>query len=522
MNDMSLSRTALLACMVSVLLLSLTGSVAGEAPSPDFSANVTSGPAPLPVSFTDISAGSPTGSTWFFGDEPWTLQTGNASWPARYGHASVAMPDGGIIVLGGVNGFHTPAIYLNDVWRSTDNGVTWSRMTSSAGWQERWGFDSVAIPDGSIVLMAGWNDRGEWNDVWRSTDKGATWDLVTAGAAWPARHFASSVVLPDGSIVLMGGWEYGAHLNDTWRSTDGGATWTRMTAHAAWGGRYEQSAVAMPDGSIVLMGGFNSFDQPLNDVWRSTDKGASWSLVTADAGWSPRVGSSTFAMPDGSIILAGGETNDVWRSTDNGATWGRLTAGAGWPARGFFSAVEMQDGSIVLTGGLQDSTADNDVWRFTSAMGTSVQHPVHTYTSAGTYDISLTSSNADGRDSVTREALVNVTTPAKTDAGGPGSGKNPMPAHFPPRYAHASVAYDNKMWVIAGATDAGLSNAVWYSADGVSWTEANASAAFPAREGHSAVVYDNKMWVIGGYGNTGLLNDAWYSTDGIYWTEATG
>ena len=66
--------------------------------------------------------------------------------------------------------------------------------------------------------------------------------------------------MPDGSIVLMGGYDSGSPKNDTWRSTDNGATWTQVNASAGWSARYAHSSVAMPDGSIVLMGGYDGSD----------------------------------------------------------------------------------------------------------------------------------------------------------------------------------------------------------------------------------------------------------------------
>ena len=74
--------------------------------------------------------------------------------------------------------------------------------------------------------------------------------------------------------------------SDVWRSTDNGATWTQMKPWDAtgWSGRFGHSSVVMPDGSIVLMGGIDGSVK--NDVWRSTDKGATWTQVTANAGWS--------------------------------------------------------------------------------------------------------------------------------------------------------------------------------------------------------------------------------------------
>ena len=113
---------------------------------------------------------------------------------------------------------------MNDVWRSTDQGVTWTCVNASAGWSSRSGFTSVVLPDGSIVLMGGSGAR-LYNDVWRSTDQGATWTCVNANAGWSRRERHTSVVLPDGSIVLMGGNDgtvserhlaldgYGGHLD---------------------------------------------------------------------------------------------------------------------------------------------------------------------------------------------------------------------------------------------------------------------------------------------------------------------
>ena len=221
------------------------------------------------------------------------------------------MPDGSIILMGGLVGPLPSEGSTNDTWRSLDDGATWTEQTASAGWSARGSVSSVVMPDGSIVIMGGWN--GEipyYNDVWRSTDYGATWTEMTApieydqfgvqiggGAAWTPRGGQSSVVMPDGSIVLMGGATIVHNFNDVWRSTDYGATWTEMTppieygqmgqpiaGGAAWLPRYGQSSVVMPDGSIVLMGGYlgqGMGGTSLNDVWRSTDDGATWTEQNA-------------------------------------------------------------------------------------------------------------------------------------------------------------------------------------------------------------------------------------------------
>ena len=214
---------------------------------------------------------------------------------------------------------------MNDTWRSTDGGVTWTEMNASAGWSARERHSSVAMPDGSIVLMGGWDDSGgSKNDVWRSTDNGVTWVEMNASAGWSARERHTSVAMPDGSIVLMGGYTGSASKNDTWRSTDNGATWTLVNASSGWTARYRHSSVAMPDGSIVLDGGLGQ-RYYRNDTWRSTDNGVTWAEMNASAGWTARIDHTSVVLPDSSIVLMGGYDssgfmNDTWRFQPAGSS----------------------------------------------------------------------------------------------------------------------------------------------------------------------------------------------------------
>jgi len=402
----------------SVVLLFLLASVAlypvsAAVPVADFTGAPVSGEAPLTVSFTDASTGSPAGWAWFFGDETypgaWTQMNASAYTPERVDQSSVVMPDGSLILMGGT---YYDSVLLNDTWRSADTGATWILVNASSGWLRRSGQSSVVMPDASIVLMGGTGDSGYLNDVWQSADNGDTWTLVNASAGWPARSKQSSVVMPDGSIVLMGGIGDSGYLNDVWRSGDNGVTWNQLTAGADWPARYWQNSVVMPDASIVLMGGVSGGSN-LNDVWRSDDNGVTWTELTAGAEWSPRRGQSSVVMPDASIVLTGGygdgsALNDVWRSGDNGVTWNELTAGAGWTARLAHNSVAMPNGSIVLMGGASDISMLNDVWLF-SPIGSSLQNPSHTYTTPGTYTVSLQAYNGDGYDSIQMPGYITVT-----------------------------------------------------------------------------------------------------------------
>ena len=255
----------------------------------------------------------------------WTQITSHAGWSARAAQSSVTMPDGSIVLMGGADATNTKN---NDVWRSTDQGVTWTEMTPHAAWSPRMSSSVVVSTDGSILLIGGYlgGKSTGLNDVWRSTDFGATWTQMTPHASWPARFSQCSVVAKDGSILLIGGASDNNEFNDVWRSNDEGATWTQITSHAEWLARMGQGIVIMPDGKIVLMGGGSDATKSLlNDVWQSKDYGTTWTLSTTHAGWSPRwdLDRTSIVTTDGSIILIGGSDgdpfnnpnllNDTWR-----------------------------------------------------------------------------------------------------------------------------------------------------------------------------------------------------------------
>lgn len=328
----------ILLCTILAALL-LIGTASAAAPTAVFSGTPTSGTAPLTVQFTDTSAGSPTGWAWFFGDE-------------TYDQA-------------------------------------WAQVNACPGWPARGSHTSVALPNGSIVLMGGYDDNF-LNDTWLSADDGSTWTEVNASSGWTKRDDHTSVVMPDGSIVLMGGWGDLTCFNDTWLSTDGGGNWTCVNASSGWSGRFGHTSIAVGD-SIVLMGGYDDDDNYLNDIWQSTDYGKTWEEVNPSAGWPARRSHTSVAMPDGSIVLMGGEGYDY-------------------------------------------SEYLNDVWRFRPA-GSTVQNPTHTYSTPGTYSVALQAFNADGYDLKTGYITVTAApepTPTRrpSSSGGGGGGSTGGPGGY--------------------------------------------------------------------------------------------
>ena len=103
--------------------------------------------------------------------------------------------------------------------------------------------------------------------------------------------------------------------------------------------------------------------------------------------------------------------------------------------------------------------------------------------------------------------------------------KASKPLKWLERYSHASVVFNNKIWVLGGAYGSDKLNDVWNSEDGVIWKQMDDSADWPGRYSHTSVVFpldrdEKKIWVLGGHDGKKRLNDVWSSADGITWTES--
>lgn len=383
--------------------------------------------------------------------QTWIQQTAAAGWGPRIYHSSVVMKDDSITVIGGLKSGTT---LMNDVWRSTDKGKSWTPQTTNAPWSARhFHSSSVAMSDGTIVLMGGSGFGSTFvNTVWRSTDNGARWTELP-NVPWLARSAHTSIALSDDSIVMMGGASDDPY-HDVWLSADKGATWQRQTANGGWMERFRFAAVALPNDHIVIMGGATDYGHK-NDVWMSADKGVTWTQMTSSAGWSPRECHTAVALPDGSIVLMGGyddnsAKNDVWISKDEGVTWTQLPD-AEWRARGGHTSVALSDGSIIVMGCGSDVwntdeyasvRADFDAdrvsgdvpltvkfsdksasykpitdwnWNFGDGTQSSTdQNPSHTYAESGTYTVTLTIRGESGTtDTEVKNQYVTVIQPAE-------------------------------------------------------------------------------------------------------------
>ncbi|MFO8006741.1 MAG: PA14 domain-containing protein, partial [Candidatus Brocadiia bacterium] len=168
----------------------------------------------------------------------------------------------------------------NKVWYSTDRGQSWSQGSgfpgqphdSGWGWGDRQ-LDSDKV-DGGTFYIYNWGsttDPAYDGGVWRSTDGGATWSRVST--ALPEGCEGPIVATPGkaGHVWFCGGlWGQ----DPLYRSTDHGATWSPVsgTSYATAVG-FGKAGGDYP--TIYMAGQVDG----VHGIWRSTDEGASWARI---------------------------------------------------------------------------------------------------------------------------------------------------------------------------------------------------------------------------------------------------
>ena len=268
-------------------------------------------------------------------------------------------------------------IIANDgqnVWRSTDDGVTWTNVDTP--------------PDGGLrqITYAGgglWGIVGEIGGgsgyVIRSTDNGVSW---SDEIGLPATQISPIALANNaaGTWMVGGGSGSGTNVNNYCRSTDNGLTWAQVaTAHGSffrmiWDGAQfvastriaANAAISTSPTGVVwtdtLVSTVNNYIFGLNfdgaNYMICTDDQDTIRVSTTPAGLAVASdtddgltdGGSNYMQPGGGLIWVFGESGGVSSSSDEGATWTPNTLNFPDGDSAFACAYDSVNGVFVATG----------------------------------------------------------------------------------------------------------------------------------------------------------------------------
>lgn len=205
------------------------------------------------------------------------------------------------------------------VYRTTNTGGSWTKTLTSG-----YGYDVVIHPTNPLILYAGIGDNTSSAGIYKSTDNGVTWSKLSSGlpASADVNRLKIEIARSSPSIVyaLMSARSPFGGMLGAYKTTDDGTTWTQLTAapSALFGsnnqGWYDiQLGVSPTDPNLAFVGGLN--------VYRTTNGGTSWSSVS---GSSVHVDQHSIGFGTGVIYL--GNDGGVWKSTNDGTSWTNLNA----------------------------------------------------------------------------------------------------------------------------------------------------------------------------------------------------
>ncbi len=223
-----------------------------------------------------------------------------------YTAAPITFIGDGKYLLAGVSDCYRGAIY-----RSSDNGITWS--SEGISWPEN---DSDNSEDINCLSILGGNIFvGTYHGVFVTTDEGSTWrddnvgipDIYT-GHAPP---ITALVITENTLFATTDGF-------GIYRSTDEGLSWTTVNTT-------DYSFIGLASiGADVFAAAFNKIGQPwTGGVFISTDNGNSWQHADATL---PDHGVGAVCA-SGSYLFAGTDTS-IFASSDGGTAWINISIGS--------------------------------------------------------------------------------------------------------------------------------------------------------------------------------------------------
>jgi len=185
------------------------------------------------------------------------------------------------------------------IWRSTDEGVTWAQVYSTA----------AVSRDVWAYIGTTWFIYTSETTSLKSTDDGLTW------AAQAVTNAPTRSATKTGSIVKNGSTYAGLYSITVMSTSTDGITWTLKTAVAA------DCASICWTGTNYVLG--RSSTSP--SIYYSPD-GVAWTTVASVTGLSTSIAQYGLISNGTGTVIAKGSSSGLAVSTDHGATWASITA----------------------------------------------------------------------------------------------------------------------------------------------------------------------------------------------------
>ncbi len=357
-----------------------------------------------------VYVGAASGGLWKSDDGGDTWRTTTDELPTLAIGAICVLPwNPDIVLIGTGEGTGAyPGLFGVGILKSIDGGETWSTTSLSYPLSDMIGTNVIEANPYTGTILAGARDG-----LWRSTDEGETWTQIRSAGRWYDVKWK-----PGDSLRVYAAKGFGTGNNNVKVSTDDGLTWNTAGTGQPPGGEVGKTKIAVsaanPD--VIYANYTSSVDYQSLGIYRSDDNGATWvpqnttlNMVNSQGWYNLTLavdpndintviagGVSLYRSTDGGVSLSqtgegfilGNETDvhwdhhaiayepgsnsnvwvctdgGVWKSTDDGATWSSRREGL--VTYQFYDICVAQSDPTFMMGGTQDNgipgRVDPDTW----------------------------------------------------------------------------------------------------------------------------------------------------------------
>ena len=205
------------------------------------------------------------------------------------------------------------------IHRTTDDAKSWQQLSVDIAAE----CPNVGIPRPTGIAIDPTDHRHVWvglevDGVRHSADGGETWTKVNGQIPNQDVHNVLAVAGPPRAVFTVVN-------DDVWRSTDHGATWHAARAREVFPWHYPRGIAVKPDDPktvFVTLG--DTTPGRVGTVMRSRDAGATWQAL--GLGVQPNSAMWTVSIPAAApdMVFAASRYGYLYRSDDGGDSWRKL------------------------------------------------------------------------------------------------------------------------------------------------------------------------------------------------------